>query len=217
MKITVRLQRQAAGRGFTLIELLLTLVILLLLFGAAVVNFSSLQSSVQLDEGAEQLESAIRYARAHAANTGCKVRLTFEEMIDEDFAIPFGNMFAEWEPDPLGKPGQWKPLREVDLLLESMLQAVEIADVISLDGSSAPAISPGEFPGEETMSFSFAPVVFYPDGSSDSAEIVISSRHAEEDSRQISLTIVGATGVIRRKVLMPETAPEATAEVAATP
>ena len=216
MKTTVRLQRQAAGRGFTLIELLLTLVILLLLLGAAVVNFSSLQSGVQLEEGAAQLESAMRYARAHAANTGCKVRLAFEEFVDDELAVPLGNVFAEWEPDPLNRPGQWVPLREVDLLIENLLQAVEISDVVSLDGGPAPVADEFDEFEDEAANFSFPPIVFYPDGSSDSAEVIVSSRNREEDSRQISITIIGATGVIRTRLLTPEPDLTLEAEVAAS-
>jgi len=197
MIITAGWQRRAAGRGFTLIELLLTLVLLLLLVGAAVVNFTALQSSAQLDEAAEQLSSAIRFARAHAANTGCKVRFTFEELVDEDLAVPLGNIFVEWEPDPVRQPGVFKPLREIELLVESLMQAAEIENVIAHDAGGA-VLMTGSAEGEEGESaVTFAPITFYPDGSSDSAEIIIGSRD-ENETRRISLTLVGVTGVLRK-------------------
>lgn len=175
----------------------------MLLMGAIVVNFSGMQSSTQLDEAAEQLESAIRYSRAYAANSGCKVRLVFEEQIDEELSVPLGNMFVEWETDPIRQPGIYSRLRELDILLESMLDGVEIDDVRA-DATweqSAAASGDDEFAeieGQEMISF--APITFFPDGTSDSAEIILRSR-SQDEARRISVSIIGATGVIRRTVL----------------
>jgi prepilin-type N-terminal cleavage/methylation domain-containing protein len=182
--------------GFTLIELLLTLVLLLLLLGAVVINFTGLQSGVQLDEGAEQFESLIRYARAHAANTGCKVRLTFEEIIDEDIAIPLGNVFVSWEPEPLERPGEFHPLTELLPLTDSLLGLVEVEDVRPLEAQGSRPHPEGE--GE--VAASFAPITFYPDGSSDSAEIVLAARDLEDD-RRLALRIIGTTGMVKRHIL----------------
>jgi prepilin-type N-terminal cleavage/methylation domain-containing protein len=179
--------------GFTLIELLLTLVLLLLLLGAVVINFTGLQTGVQLDEGAEQFESLIRYARAHAANTGCKVRVTFEEVIDEDIAIPLGNVFVSWEPEPLTRPGEFLPLTELSPLTDSLLGLVEVEDVRPL-GTQAIHPLPE---GEGDVAASFAPITFYPDGSSDSAEIVLAARDLEDD-RRLALRIIGTTGTVKR-------------------
>ena len=203
--------RRRAGDGFTLIELLLTLVLLLLLLGAVVINFTGLQSGVQLDEGAEQFESLIRYARAHAANTGCKVRLTFEEIIDEDIAIPLGNVFVSWEPEPLERPGEFHPLTELSPLTDSLLGLVEVEDVRPL-GAQPSLPHPDPLPeGEGGVPASFAPITFYPDGSSDSAEIVLAARDLE-DGRRLALRIIGTTGTVRRHILS-----EADASVASLP
>ena len=189
--------RRRAGSGFTLIELLLTLVLLLLLLSAVVINFTGLQSGVQLDEGAEQFESLIRYARAHAANTGCKVRLTFEEIIDEDIAIPLGNVFVSWEPEPLQRPGEFHPLTELSPLTDSLLGLVQVEDVRPL-GAQASLPHPDPLPeGEGEVAASFAPITFYPDGSSDSAEIVLAARDLADD-RRLALRIIGATGTVKR-------------------
>jgi prepilin-type N-terminal cleavage/methylation domain-containing protein len=196
MRTTAGLNFQAATRGFTLIELLLTVVLLLLLAGAIVVNFPAMQGAAQLDEAAEQMESAIRFSRAYAANSGCKVRLRFEEKAEEGNAVPMGNVFVEWESDPVHKPGVYEPLREVATLVESMLDAAQIEDVRSLDAPSSPTTSPGVGEMEEGE-MSFAPITFFPDGSSDSAEIILASR-SEGEGRRISITIVGATGVVRK-------------------
>ena len=190
--------------GFTLIELLLTLVLLLLLLGAVVMNFTSLQTGAQLDEGAEQFESLLRYARAHAANAGCRVRLTFEEAAGEDeMAAPLGNVFVSWESDPLGKPGEFHPLQEVAPLVESLLQMVEVDDVRAIGGGiGAPsgAVDSAATPEDEAAFAGFAPITFYPDGSSDSAEVVLLARDSEEE-RRVAVRIIGTTGTIRRETV----------------
>ena len=175
-------------------------MLLLLLLGAVVINFTGLKSGVQLDEGAEQFESLIRYARAHAANTGCKVRLTFEEIIDEDIAIPLGNVFVSWEPEPLERPGEFHPLSELSPLTESLLGLVEVEDVRPL-GAQTSRPHPDPLPeGEGEAPASFAPITFYPDGSSDSAEIVLAARDLEDD-RRLALRIIGTTGTVKRHIL----------------
>ena len=206
MKLAAAPQRRGDGDGFTLIELLLTLVVLMLLLGAVVMNFTGLQSSSQLDEGVEQFESLVRYARAHAANSGCRVRLTFEEVAGEgELAVPLGNVFVVWEPDPLNKPGEFHPLQEVAPLRETMLQFVEVDEVrpvgggldgVRLSGNGLAELAP---PAEE-QSYGFEPITFYPDGSSDTAEVVFSARESDEE-RQVAVQIIGTTGTVRRHVI----------------
>jgi hypothetical protein len=160
-----------------------------------VMNFTSLQTGAQLDEGAEQFESLVRYARAHAANSGCRVRLTFEEVAGEDqLAVPLGNVFVSWEPDPLGKPGEFRPLQEVAPLLEGLLQLVEVDDVRAF------GVAPGLSNQETEVVAGFAPITFFPDGSSDSVEVVLLARELEEE-RRIAVRIIGTTGTIRREIL----------------
>lgn len=198
MKIAGTPTRRRAGSGFTLIELLLTLVLVLLLLGATVINFTGLQTGVQLDEGAEQLESLIRYARAHAANTGCKVRLSFEELTEEHLAVPLGNVFVSWEPEPLERPGEFHPLIELSPLVESLLGLVEVEDVRPLEVQPVPPHPDPLAEGEGIVAF--APITFYPDGSSDSAEIVLAARESEDD-RRVAMQILGITGTVKRREL----------------
>src|SRR5438552_7992898 len=95
---TVRSPAQSAARGFTLIELLLALALLLMLVGAVVFSFSTLLRGRQLEEGATQLESLLRFARAHAANTGHRVQILFVGDADSDG--PAATIRVAWEPDP---------------------------------------------------------------------------------------------------------------------
>jgi hypothetical protein len=200
MKLAAAPQRRGDGDGFTLIELLLTLVVLMLLLGAVVMNFTGLQTSSQLDEGVDQFESVVRYARAHAANSGCRVRLTFEEAAGEgQLAVPLGNVFVVWEPEPLTRPGEFHPLQEVAPLLETMLGLVEVDEVRPVGGGIADLAAPGQ-PSEvgiEEQTYGFAPITFYPDGSSDTAEVILSARESDEE-RQVAVQIIGTTGTVRK-------------------
>jgi hypothetical protein len=113
-----------------------------------------------------------------------------------------GNIFAEWESDPLRRPGVFERLREAAPLLESMMQAVEIENVFQLDASGVVVefAEDDPFALEDELAAMFAPIVFYPDGSSDSSEIVLVSRD-QDDGRRISVKVIGVTGTIRKTVL----------------
>ena len=202
MKLAAVPRRRGDGDGFTLIELLLTLVVLMLLLGAVVMNFTGLQSSSQLDEGVEAFESLVRYARAHAANSGCRVRLTFEEVAGEgELAVPLGNVFVGWEPEPLNKPGEFHPLEEVAPILETMLRFVEVDEVRPVGGfNESPASGSGLAEFADEQSYGFEPITFYPDGSSDTAEVVLSARESDEE-RQVAVQIIGTTGTVRKQAI----------------
>lgn len=187
------------GRGFTLVELLLTVVLLLLLAGAAIISFSTLLSGSELEEGGAQMEGLMRFARAQAANTGKKVQLVFEEQTGDGLTVPLGNVRALWEADPLGLPGQMSELPEAVTMVRAVNDLVQVEDVFSVEH---PEAAP-----EEQERLSFAPITFYPDGSSDSSEIILSSR-APEELRRVFIRITGITGTIRRGWVQEETADE---------
>jgi len=152
------------GRGFTLVELLLTVVLLLLLASAAVISFSTLLSGSELEEGGAQMEGLMRFARAYAANTGKKVQLVFEEQTSDGIAVPLGNVRVLWESDPIRFPGNMTELGEATRMARSVNSLVQVEDVRPPEETGAVAVQ------EQT---SFAPLTFYPDGSSDSAEIIL--------------------------------------------
>jgi prepilin-type N-terminal cleavage/methylation domain-containing protein len=192
----------SAGSGFTLIELLLTVVLLLVLAGAAVISFSSLLHSSELDEGVNQLEALARFARAQAANTGKKVQLTFQEMGAEGVLMPMGTVGAVWEPDPVDKPGEFVPLPEAQLMVRSVNELLWFEEVRHADDPGA-TVETEDDAGTHEVSYGFEPITFYPDGSNDSAEIIISAVSFEE-RRKVSFKISGITGAIRRAWIAPE-------------
>lgn len=143
--------------AFTLVELLLTLVLLLLLFGAVVFNYSTLSHGARLDHGAEQLETLFRFARAQAAASGRQVRIVFANPVLGLSGGTNGSVTSApaatqgksgpilgssssgmgtnaplavvWEPDPYGAPGQFVPLREAQPFVDGILEALEVVEV----------------------------------------------------------------------------------------
>ena len=194
-------KRPGASHAFTLVVLLLTTVLFVLLLGAMVYNFSSLHRGSGLEEGAAQFESLLRFARAQAANTGRKVQVNFEEDIGDGFSAPLGNLRVLWEPDPLDRPGEFEELPEAALYVRGVTDLVSVEFVRNELTDETPI----EPPADEgaLASFSFLPLYFFPDGSSESAEILLASR-SQEDERLVSVRLAGVTGSIRRRIVTPK-------------
>lgn len=197
-------RRSQARSGFTLVELLLVVALILMLVGALVFNFSNLMRGNPLAEGTTQLETLMRFARAHAANSGRKVQLVFNGEPTNALAASTGEVRATWEPDPLRQPGSFMDLAETFWHVQQINDLVHVESVKLLDSSTA---CPPPIVGEEENESSdglpakaFAPITFYPDGSSDSAEIIVAARSFEEDQR-MAVRLVGITGSISHQLL----------------
>ena len=195
-----------ASRGFTLVELLLTVTLVLLLVGAMIFSFSTLQRGAQLEEGANQFEALVRFVRAYAANTGRQVQINFEEEIDDGLSVPLGSLRVLWEPDPIGQPGIFQPLPEAVEFVSRITDLISVEDV--RPGSAEPNDVTNAPPSDTAMNVTFLPTNFYPDGSSDSAEILFASKDSE-DERLISVRLSGVTGTVsKRRFLKKETGEE---------
>ena len=198
-----------AGQGFTLIELLLTTVLVLLLVGAVVFNFSALQRGQQLEEGAAQVEALLRFARAQAASGGRQVQINFEEEVAEGWSLSLGGIRVLRETDPVGDPGTWSELLEAASFVQGITDLVEVQNVRWIDTSPGGAADSEDLVGSnvgelgEELPDVFPPITFYPDGSSDSAEIVLCSRDAD-DVRRVAVRIIGLTGAIRREFIVED-------------
>jgi prepilin-type N-terminal cleavage/methylation domain-containing protein len=211
-------QSPRSRRGFTLIELLLVTVLLLLLVSATVFNFSAVGRGAGLLDGASQFEALLRYVRAHAANTGRQVSIAFQAAPDLELSGPPASVWVSWEPDPVSRPGQFEPLIEATPYLEAVNERVQIEDVRVEDpGASSPTATEELLPGEpddasppadedfwileDFDTFLALPSIrIFPDGSSDSATVVLTSREPE-DRQRIEVRLDGLTGVIRRSVV----------------
>ena len=147
MKFTPFHARSRHG-GFTLVELLLAITLLAGLMGAAVFGFSSLQRSAQLNEGVERVETAMRFARAHAANTGRKVQVVVTTAIDANISTssassandsaslgssnsdqPLHSLSILWEADPARAPGVFESIPSLSGDVADVSELVEIRSV----------------------------------------------------------------------------------------
>ncbi|MSU60838.1 MAG: prepilin-type N-terminal cleavage/methylation domain-containing protein [Pedosphaera sp.] len=195
------LTRRRTSRGFTLVELLLAVVLLLMLIGALAFNFSTLQRGAELEEGAAQFESLLRFVRASAANSGRQIQLRFGAPGGDGRSQPVTSMRVVWEPDPLGQPGNFVDLPEADTYLRAITDLVQAGPKPQenrVSGRAGPITeSKNENPSEMTVEM---PITFYPDGSSDSAEIILKSRDVD-DQRLMSVRLSGVTGSIRRRII----------------
>jgi prepilin-type N-terminal cleavage/methylation domain-containing protein len=196
-----QLSDQKRRGGFTIVELLLTVVLISLLAGAIIFSITSPGKNTELDGGTERFETLLRFARAHAASTGRKVKIVFEENGSETTENS-SRIVLLWEPDPLGRPGVFEPVPGqswADLTPDGSI-AVESARLVN---GSAPGSDPGfSFSDESELAASAPPpITFFPDGSSDSVEVVISSRHPD-DARKFSVRLAGLTGSIRRQLVI---------------
>ncbi len=125
-----------------------------------------------------------------------------------------------WEPDPLGAPGKFIDLPGASSLAEQIGDLVRVRDVRPfIFGASETSSLPGSFAafpldsggtnalpsGGSNVPAALSPVVFYPDGSSDSVEIVLAPLD-DEDSRQTIVSLSGLTGMLRHRtvILTPE-------------
>ena len=138
-------QSRSRRGGFTLVELLLAVTLLAGLMGAAVFGFSSLQRSAQLNEGVERLETAMRFARAHAANTGRKVQVVVttaeassssNSSADPSASVGGGNsdepldsLSILWEADPARAPGVFESIPSLSGDVADVSELVEIRSV----------------------------------------------------------------------------------------
>jgi prepilin-type N-terminal cleavage/methylation domain-containing protein len=191
------IQAPRPRRGFTLLEVVLVLGILAMLLGVAVVSLSALRAGHTLEQGAERLQTALRLARADAANRGRRLRLTF----DAETTRPA----VAWEPDPLEAPGEfvdyaavctWRHLLEIEGVWVDRCEFTGASAYRYVDdaGAAGQAVADPE---------ALAPITFEPDGSSDS--VVLHLVTAEDPEGRIArIELHGLTGRVHGQILTPE-------------
>lgn len=199
-------------RGATLLELLLTAALVLGLSGAVVFCFNSLQRGAQLDEGAMRMESLIRFARAHAANSGKVVRVVFSPESSDDGSPSGTHVRVQVQSDTATAGSTFVEVGQTREDSESVNELVNVVTV-ELQGAANPAAAaPSTAESSDSVPGPVAAqITFYPDGSSDSAEIILTSRDTE-DSRRVSLKLTGITGATRRLVLTEAESAQSKAE-----
>jgi prepilin-type N-terminal cleavage/methylation domain-containing protein len=161
--------RSPRGNGFTLVELLLAVTLLAGLIGAVSFGFASLRRNAQLDEGVERVETALRFARAHAASTGHKVQVVLAPTPSATAAtgpaasssLESGGASAtaasgsglttsdsgslplriEWEADPVHAPGVFEPIASLSGEMSDVTDLVEVRAVEKESADTRPSAS----------------------------------------------------------------------------
>ena len=187
---------RATGAGFTLLEMILAMALVVLLAGLALGSLWGTLGSMRTKEHSSRIASLLRAARAEAANTGCRLRLSF----DPETTQPILSI----ERDPLGEPGAFEPLDTWWVKLAALDHGVRVllcertgaSDFVEVSAQTAPA--PGG--GDEAE---LAEVTFYPDGSSDSVRIVLGNDD-EDKPWMVEVTLNGVDGSIKTRQIDEE-------------
>jgi prepilin-type N-terminal cleavage/methylation domain-containing protein len=181
------IENRTKARAFTLLELLLVMVIIVVLAMVIWPNIGSQNSSTRLEVSADQLASLLKLARSGAMSTGSMYRCVFET--EGMYAV------IETEVDPLQQPGVFEPLQShwarLDMGKDQIrCLTVEFDEWESRLKAREAELTEGQeqIPGEGIS----PPIMFYPDGTSDSASIVL----GDNDNHSVTLTLNGLTGQI---------------------
>lgn len=187
--------RSAKPPAFTLIEVLLALLILSLLIGAVAVGVSGALESRYLEEGAERLETALRMARAEAANRGRRLRLD----VSED-----GSCAMSWEPGPLEEPGVFVRYTGSGWASGLPNDLVRVVDcrVAGEEAYRPPDVAVAMSNERRGRQAVIEPVHFHPDGSCESASIELRSTDPH-DLRRAIIDVDGLHGLFTRRILLP--------------
>lgn len=190
--------------GYTLIEVLLVTAVTLLIASASVVSFAPLMQQVSFEEGAGRFESLLRFARAEAANSGHKIQIQFEPTGSTNSTVTgkFKPLIVV-EQDPFHSPGLFVSKPELSWMNDHVYDLVAIESVRSLDPPEPPSQERDldSWVKETTVAAdnSASPcITFYPDGSSDSAEFMLTPAD-QGDGRRMRIRLIGLTGEISRQ------------------
>ncbi|MGZ8901365.1 MAG: GspH/FimT family pseudopilin [Limisphaerales bacterium] len=194
-------------QGFSLVELLLTLVLILCLAAASVFTFTAIYKSANLDEGSDRFQSLIRFAQAEAATTGRKVRLQFvpNESASLESAAELRTIMVTWEADLLNSPGVFEEYTNKAWSEEIVNELVGVTKVAQISESGEPMPVESTETGSTAMeeyseSQGFPAITFYPDGTCDSAEVVLASRNSD-DERRLAVRLGGMLGTMTTRTV----------------
>jgi prepilin-type N-terminal cleavage/methylation domain-containing protein len=185
----VRSDWSVRARAFTLLELLLVIAVLVILAGVVWPNLGAQTSAGRLAFTAHQVANLIQFGRSESMCAGKPYRFRFD---------PAGmRAVIEEETDPMGHPGEFEPIlahwASVDLA-EGNIRCLAIHFdpwESKLKEQEEQVLEGGE--GKEATSESAGPINFYPDGTSDSATLLL----GDDTGRNYTLILNGLTGRIR--------------------
>jgi len=172
------------------------MTLLAMLAGTAVFAFSGWHRNAALNEGAERFAILLRAGRLDAARLGRRVRIEFDaaEVDGSDAAFT-----VTWEPEPLETPGVFVPYEGSFMGRGRGDDDLVRVRRCRLTGDAAYSVGWLSDAADRDL----APVTFYPDGTGDSARIVLVSAVADDD-RAAVLEVDGLTGDVSVDVMTAE-------------
>ena len=189
----------ATGAGFTLLEMVLAMVLVVLLASLAVGSLLGTLESMRTKEHSSRIASLLRAARAEAANTACRLRLSF----DPETTQPLLGI----ERDALGDPGVFEPVDTWWVKLATLDSGVSVLLCERTGASDFVEVGAATTGGGGDEEPELAEVTFYPDGSSDSVRIVLGNDD-EDRPWKVEVTLNGVDGSIKTRQIDEEEAQE---------
>ena len=165
-------------RGHTLPELLVVLTLLSLFAVLALPRMVGGLVRTRMDAAVEALRGDLQFARARASATGLRHQVTVDTASGEILVVPFRAEEAVVSSTSL-------EVRSPAVLHDRLPEQVRISEW---------SISPlGYQQGQPTAAQDTPPLMFYPEGNSDSARIVLEDR----DGGRSGFLLDGFTGTLR--------------------
>lgn len=178
----------ARTAGFTLLEIILVLVVLAMLAYVAIAALAGALAGARVQENATRMAAMLRGARAEAAGQGRRVQLTFDAATRQPV--------LSIELDGLGQPGVFTPLQKWWVAQSALAEGVQ-ATQCELTGDSAfIQASAAAHSADKPDGASLSSIMFYPDGASDSARLVLTSPDAEHPW-SVEILLNGVDGSIQ--------------------
>jgi len=173
---------RAFYKAFTLIEILLVLILIISLFSVLIINLTNSNKKEYLYEGTLHTQTILRIVKCKSEITGRRFCIKFPKIIGGDDEELLGEKYKdmdiiiEWEPNPIEYPEVFVNFEQLNENCKNITELIDFVDIKSQDQ-------------ENGM------IMFYPDGSSDSVNITISSKF-EEDNNKKNINVNGVTGLI---------------------
>ena len=175
------------------------LALLALLAGLAVAVFGPTLGRTRVRDSATRLAALLRAARAEAATTGRRLRLSFDEQTHQPT--------VSIEPEPLKEPGTFRPYQAWWVRSARLPEGLSVVSCELLGASALTdeQILQGGQPAEQDQPH-LAEVTFYPDGGSDSARILL-AEDTEDQPWAAEITLNGVDGTIQVREVDTEEEP----------
>jgi len=179
------------GGGFTLLELMLAIALLAVILVVTIVSGTSSGDRRKFEYAVDRLETTLRMARAEAANSARRIQLAF----DEETRLPV----LLWEPSPLTEPGQFQPHTTCSWRTRVPRDRIAVTRCRVTGPDGKPVDEAPTSAGDDTDNEDMTPVMFNPDGTSDSVLIELESADLG-DSLRAFIKLDGENNLITTRI-----------------